>query len=154
MSQAKYYWKKHNIQIRIVKYLLKENRNNLQPKSRAEHQSVHILFLFFIWRLMLSVADIWNISQYVCIMCFSLSFSLLLIILSFAMQTDFSKRLEPQIIVSSSLSAAILHLLKFSSTNSRKESKVQGQPEDNYQMELLRMDSFGFKGDWLCVTVL
>lgn len=96
---------------------------------------------------MLSVADIWNISQYVCIMCFSLSFSLLLIILSFAMQTDFSKCLEPQIIVSSSLSAAILHLLKFSSTNSRKESKVQGQPEDNYQMELLRMDSFGFKGD-------
>lgn len=43
MSQIKYYWKKHNIQICIVKYLLKENRNNLQPNSGAEHQSVHIL---------------------------------------------------------------------------------------------------------------
>lgn len=43
---------------------------------------------------------------------------------------------------SSSLTAAILHLLKFSSTNSGKESKVQEQAKDsNYQMELLHMGS-------------
>lgn len=44
-------------------------------------------------------------------------------------------------ILSSSLTAAILHLLKFSSTNSGKETKVQEQTEDNHQMELLHVEN-------------
>lgn len=45
-------------------------------------------------------------------------------------------------ILSSSLTAAILHLLEFSSTNSGKESKVQEQTKDNnYEMELLHMEN-------------
>lgn len=46
------------------------------------------------------------------------------------------------VLFSSSFNAAILHLLKFSSTNCGKESKVQEQTKDNNcQMELLHMES-------------
>lgn len=91
--------------------------------------------------LRLSVADIWNISQCVSLMCFSLSLCYWSCI-HLPCSQIFLNVWSLSFILSSSLTAAILHLLKFSSTKSGKESKVQEQTNDNnYEMELLHMEN-------------